>query len=350
MLAGVVVLVTVLGGIGGIAPLGATSIRMPNMSGDGEATLAPGSYPVDLELGAYSGDCILNPGYGNDLGLDLGAGPNRRFGDEVVWVGGTSLGAMNPTTTWYVRVKINDEYYGWLTIAGTCEYVSFYGEKPMNPDLCADGEFRDVTSAPDITSTADVGATEDVEWEYPADVEDPDDTNNGVDLAWTLNDEPAGMVVSPTGVVTWTPREGVLTSGEVTLTVTDGDNQSDSEYFTITVTPVNDAPIISAYSQYCIHTGTNLMRQVSVWDSDDNNDGTELTWTLDDQPTGMVVSNTGVITWTPAIGITTSGEVTITVEDGGEDGAVVATHTFTVRVVNGEWCAPTPIFPLLFSR
>ena len=46
-----------------------------------------------------------------------------------------------------------------------------------------------------------------------------------------------------TGLISWTPTEGVLTSGEVTLSVDDGNGGTDTEVFTITVTPVNDAPI-----------------------------------------------------------------------------------------------------------
>ena len=98
---------------------------------------------------------------------------------------------------------------------------------------------------PVITSTAPVVATEDELYTYTATVIDPDDLNNGTDLVWSLINAPAGMEVSNTGVVTWTPGEGVTTSGVVTLQVQDGLEDFASpatEDFTITVTPVNDAP------------------------------------------------------------------------------------------------------------
>ena len=63
-----------------------------------------------------------------------------------------------------------------------------------------------VNDAPTITSTAGTTATEDTLYTYTATVTDPDDANNGTDLTWSLSGAPAGMVVSSTGVVTWTHR------------------------------------------------------------------------------------------------------------------------------------------------
>ncbi|MBT3328251.1 MAG: Ig-like domain-containing protein, partial [Gemmatimonadales bacterium] len=109
-----------------------------------------------------------------------------------------------------------------------------------------------VNDAPVITSTGGTTATEDGQYTYTASVTDPDDTNNGTDLTWSLTNEPTGMVVSSTGQVTWTPLEGVSTSGEVTLKVQDGGENGaapDTEQFTVAVTAVNDAPVIDLDAQ-----------------------------------------------------------------------------------------------------
>ncbi|WP_372770634.1 lamin tail domain-containing protein, partial [Pseudoalteromonas sp.] len=79
-----------------------------------------------------------------------------------------------------------------------------------------------VNDGPSITSTAGTSATEDVQYTYAASVNDPDDANDGSQLSWSLTNPPSGMVVSNTGVVSWTPTEGVTSSGTVTLTVQDG--------------------------------------------------------------------------------------------------------------------------------
>ena len=54
------------------------------------------------------------------------------------------------------------------------------------------------------------------------------------------------MSISESGLITWTPTEGVLTSGLVTLTVTDAVGFSSQEFFEIIVTQVNDVPVITS--------------------------------------------------------------------------------------------------------
>jgi hypothetical protein len=96
---------------------------------------------------------------------------------------------------------------------------------------------------PLITSQAPLSATEDVLYTYQVEVTDPDDANDGVELTFCLEGAPAGMTVSATGLITWTPGEGILTTGEVTVTVADGGEDGaapTTQSFTIAATPVND--------------------------------------------------------------------------------------------------------------
>ncbi|MFC3150850.1 putative Ig domain-containing protein [Litoribrevibacter euphylliae] len=192
-----------------------------------------------------------------------------------------------------------------------------------------------VNDSPSITSTAGTAAMEDQQYSYQLTVSDPDDSNNGTDLTFSLSNEPAGMTVSSTGLVTWTPTEGVSTSGAVTVTVQDGGENgatSDSEIFTVSVTSVNDSPVISSTAGTSASEDVEYSYQVDVTDPDDSNNGTDLSFSLSNQPTGMTISSTGLITWTATEGITTSGQVTVSVEDGGEDGATSDSEQFTVTV------------------
>ncbi len=189
--------------------------------------------------------------------------------------------------------------------------------------------------APVITSTAGTGATEDTLYTYVASVSDDDDANNGSDLLWSLSNAPTGMSVSSTGTVTWTPTEGVITSGAVTLRVADGGEDgavAATEVFTITVTPVNDAPSLTTTAGTSATEDTLYTYVASVTDPDDANNGSDLLWSLSNAPTGMSVSSTGTVTWTPTEGVITSGAVTLRVADGGEDGTVAATEVFTITV------------------
>ena len=230
----------------------------------------------------------------------------------------------------------NQHFNGTETLTIASDDNGFTG----NPGTSTDSD--DVTinvtainDPPTITSTAPTTAAEDVLYTYTATVTDPDDANNGIDLIWSLTNEPAGMVVSSTGVVTWTPAESVLTSGTVTLTIQDGGEDGavpDTEDFTITVTSVNDAPVITSTAGTTATEDVLYTYTATVTDPDDSNNGTDLIWSLTNEPADMVVSSTGVVTWTPAEGVLTSGTVTLTVQDGGEDGVAPDTEDFTITV------------------
>ena len=98
-----------------------------------------------------------------------------------------------------------------------------------------------VNDAPIITSTAGASATENSAYTYTPQATDQD----GDGLTWLISNEPAGMTIdSDTGAISWTPTGGVTTSGEVTLTVTDG-TLSNTEIFTVAVTLVTDTDGIS---------------------------------------------------------------------------------------------------------
>ena len=71
-----------------------------------------------------------------------------------------------------------------------------------------------VNDPPIITSTSDSTAWEDIEFVYQVLV---DDVDNDL-FYYNLLIYPDGMVVDSNGLITWTPEEGVLTSGLVTLT------------------------------------------------------------------------------------------------------------------------------------
>lgn len=192
-----------------------------------------------------------------------------------------------------------------------------------------------VNDAPTIDSTASTTATEDVQYVYNVSASDAE----GQALTYSFTSTPpTGMVfgggANPANRITWTPTEGVTSSGSVTIRVTDASGAYDEETFTITVSASNDAPVINSYPTAAATEDVQYVFNVSASDPDA---GTTLSYSLSNAPAGAgglaanamkINSSTGQITWTPGEGQTSSGDVTITVSDG----ALTDTQDFNISV------------------
>ncbi len=123
-----------------------------------------------------------------------------------------------------------------------------------------------VNDKPVITSTAGATATEDVAYIYTPTAIDLDGDN----LTWAVSGQPTGMtIVASTGAISWTPVEGITTSGLVTITVTDNGigNLTDTQAFTVSVGAVNDAPI-AVNDTYSVDQDSTLVFNPLDGDSD----------------------------------------------------------------------------------
>jgi hypothetical protein len=183
-----------------------------------------------------------------------------------------------------------------------------------------------------IISTPSLLALEDVEYSYQILVEDVD---NDV-FYYNLMSNPEGMVVDTNGIVSWTPTEGILTSGRVALAVWDiespisGSDLPDIQEFIIEVLPVNDPPVITSTSPSSTAIEDSLYTyQIVTEDPDD----TEFSYNLINEPDGMVIDSTGLISWIPLEGVESSGVVTVVVTDGGEDDVIPTEQEFFIVVI-----------------
>jgi hypothetical protein len=179
--------------------------------------------------------------------------------------------------------------------------------------------------APTITSDEVTTATEDQEYSYPAAATDPE----GHAITWSLTTAPSGMQISAGGVITWTPDDGV-TSENVVLVAADKYGATDSQSFTIAVTPVNDAPVITGQATLETDAGTALtitLADLTVTDPDNTypDDFTLLVQSGDD----YTVSGATI---TPDGGFTGDLTVPVTVNDGTDDSNV---YNLTVTVGGG---------------
>ena len=190
-----------------------------------------------------------------------------------------------------------------------------------------------VNDSPVFANAASTSAVEGSLYQYTPIVTDVDDANNGTDLTFTLVAGPEGMTVSATGVVAWTPPNGVP-EANVTLQVADGGEDAsiaDSQSWTIVVGDVNDAPSITSSAPTTATEDVQYQYQVQVTDPDDTNNGTDLTFTLTSAPEGMTVSTMGLIQWTPE-NLVTTAQVEVQVADGGESGVLPVTQSWTITV------------------
>jgi len=143
-----------------------------------------------------------------------------------------------------------------------------------------------------IVSTPIIDAIEDIEYQYQIEVDDPD---NDI-LTYALSENaPDNMVVLDTGLITWTPTEGILTSNEITITIDDGNGNIEYQTFEIFVEPVNDLPVITSLPIENSYVNFEYSYQLDVEDPDNE----VFYYELSNNPDGMIVNLEGLITWTP---------------------------------------------------
>ncbi len=211
-----------------------------------------------------------------------------------------------------------------------------------------------VNRAPLADALADQTVAENALLTVSATATDPD----GDTVTWSGANLPAGASVAPlTGELTWTPS--YLQAGTypaVALIATDAGGLSDTTAFTVTVSNVNDPPVVNAIATQTVDETSPL----SVTPSGTDPDLDPLTWSGTNLPAGASVSPlTGVLTWAPdyeqsgaypGVGIIAADGVagadtaffTIVVNDVPRD--VIAPHvTGSVFVSATESCAVVPV-------
>jgi hypothetical protein len=161
--------------------------------------------------------------------------------DEVLKVGLNNLVDDNEGHTVSLTI-INTAQNGNLGITGdTLVYspgVNFNGADSLRA-IASDGLLSDtawvyisvnaVNDKPEINSSAPLTATVEKTYTYSVDASDVD----GDELTYSLNGAPVGMSISG-NEIKWKPIEGTTTSGEITLTVSDGELNA-TETFKISV-------------------------------------------------------------------------------------------------------------------
>jgi len=229
----------------------------------------------------------------------------------------TKLGSTNP-----VKVNVTDGNYNVSQ-----DFILNVKKPPVK-----------VNSPPNITSMAPTNALVGYRYTYKVIARDDD---IGDSLNYSLLVKPTGMTIGlKTGLVEWTPAYDQLGPNPVKLHVDDG-KAGVNQTFTVTVAASisNHPPRITNQAVNAkVTVGKNFTYNVQATDDDS---GDQITYSLTSAPTGMTISGTGLISWTPAKGDVGAHTVTINITDGkgGFD-----QQTFTLTVVK------KPSTQLLFSN
>ncbi|MFO7992284.1 MAG: putative Ig domain-containing protein, partial [Thermoplasmata archaeon] len=207
-----------------------------------------------------------------------------------------------------VTVRVIDGYGGWDEQSWTLTVVN-------------------TNDAPVITSTPITNAVEDSMYQYNVSAED-DDLDSGDMLSYSLDVAPVGMMIEDNGLITWLPTNDDVGDNTVVVRVEDTSSEYDTQTFVITVQNVNDAPTITSAPPTTAMEDHDYTYDVQAEDVD----GDDLTYSLSDRPTGMMIdSTTGMITWTPTNDQVGLNDVTVRVQDGNGGSA---TQSWQINVTN----------------
>lgn len=166
----------------------------------------------------------------------------------------------------------------------------------------------------------------------------------------------AQPAVSSTGTLTYTPAANANGSATVTVTLQDnggtangGDDSTDPQTFTITVTAVNDAPSFTEGGNQTVledsgpRTVTNWATAISAGPANEASQTLSFLVTNNNNAlfsTQPAISPTGTLTYTPAADANGSATVTVTLTDnggvayGGDNTSDPQSFTITVNAVN----------------
>ena len=247
----------------------------------------------------------------------------------------TTSGLLNGTPgddqdgSYWVNVMVSDGNGG----SDSHNFTLVVKPKPEIPPV--------VNKDPEIT-TKDV-LTAEVDEEYSVVYAATDDRTNVVDLIWTVNSNASWLEFNPTtNTLSGTPSNSDVGSYWVEITVSDGENGTDSHNFTVSVPkppvikpePKNNPPTITQITEeQKVKAGDKYSVKVTGADQDE---GDIITFSLQNKPGGMVISKDGEILWLPQDNQVGTHTVVVALSDGEN----TSTMSFNVIVEEKEKVEP----------
>ena len=228
-----------------------------------------------------------------------------------------------------LNIKPNTNYYGELTITV----------------IVSDGILNSTTefilsvisvNDPPVADNMSVILYEDTSTTFSFNASDVDD----FDLDYFVDVEPLnGEYAINSGFITYIPNQNYFGTDSLYFRVSDGEFDADG-VISLEVLNVDDPFTVLSEAPVTATEDVEYIYQIVL---DDPDNDTSIEYILSNEPDGMVVDDLGLIAWTPGEGVTSSGLVTLTIDDNTEidnegnsiDGnIVIQTFIVTVAPVN----------------
>jgi hypothetical protein len=147
------------------------------------------------------------------------------------------------------------------------------------------------------------------------------------------------VTINANNMLIYKPRRNFFGTDSFTYTVSDGRGGTDKAEVELTITAVNDPPVITSKPPTTTRVWSSYSYDVDVKDPD----GDTLNYSLIDKPDGMIIdANTGSIEWRPDNTQDGKHDVTLKVEDANEIPAS-DTQSFTLTVTSLSSPLITPL-------
>jgi large repetitive protein len=160
---------------------------------------------------------------------------------------------------------------------------------------------------------------------------DSDPEGNTLTVSGTTNPTHGTIAVNAGNTITYTPTANFHGTDSFTYVVSDGNGGTSSGVVTVTVTPVNDAPVAVADTGTA-NAGTATVA-VLLNDTDADGDTLSVTAVTQGAHGTVAASAAGVIAYTPTAGFSGTDTFTYTISDG-HGGTATGTVVMTVTAGN----------------
>jgi MYXO-CTERM domain-containing protein len=197
-----------------------------------------------------------------------------------------------------------------------------------NPEFSVDVTVSYTENSPPNASNASVTTNEDNSASFSVSASDPDGDSLNYSVASGASN---GSVSNNGSTFTYTPSNDYNGSDQFTYRVSDGNGGSDTATVSITVQPVNDAPVASDDS-YALDEDTQKTLDVVSNDSDAEGDSLTVAAVTAGPSHGSTSVSGGSITYDPNQNYSGDDQLIYRVEDGN-GGSDTATVSITVRPV-----------------